>query len=269
MSHIQILSEGFKAFNERIHEMPKDNRIERVNIKISIETVYKDEQKATEDVVIEPELKKRKINSQEETNDSVDKPSTVDSWTSTHVFGQLPVFGSRLLKSTPKSPPPPPSRYPPPTSRYPLTPSPPPPTPSPSPQPLPPPSRFLVAPSRPFLELEQANLDLDETTRLKKMIQRWADELKKPDPDDDRRLSKISKFMKSVDPKKTYNEHEFKKLCEDVKIVKKNVMTNRPPGVSSIYGNIIQRFDQNSYRLHPSLVSTFMEHFSNIPINLN
>jgi hypothetical protein len=74
--------------------------------------------------------------------------------------------------------------------------------------------------------------------------------------------TKISLFMKSLDPEKIYNIEEIKECMENVGLVLSslNALTHIKIGKSNGFGNIL-KVSGNTYRLYPELVESFKANF--------
>jgi hypothetical protein len=83
------------------------------------------------------------------------------------------------------------------------------------------------------------------------MFPRWSEELD----------SKISNFMKNLDPDKEYSENEMKEMCKDTKISDINHLCLYNRNSSKGYGCILKKCN-NSYKLHKCLLNKFNEFFN-------
>jgi hypothetical protein len=72
--------------------------------------------------------------------------------------------------------------------------------------------------------------------------------------------SKISNFMKNLEPYKKYSNDEIKKLCVSNNITDLSHLRSYKRNNSSGYGKIIQK-DNNKYYLYPCLIETFIKYF--------
>jgi len=93
---------------------------------------------------------------------------------------------------------------------------------------------------------EEMFLSIEEFNRFtKKMFPIWSKD-----------FSNIACFMQNLDPDKIYSKFDISEFCIHNNIRKGDVMSNET-GRSNKYGNIIQKLNNNKFRLYPELVTSY------------